>query len=207
MLTNADELRSHVLQLLSPVCAPLHDHLEAASLAAVEHFRKHGIPLGDWQQTHLTRAHMHALVRKAPLPRLDLVEPCINGRLMFASPDGTLRLLHGRRGNVPAPGKNYARLRYYQQQQLEIPFGLSSALLGIWWTYPDGSVAVRVVRPVGKWKFGAPAKIDLDLLLPRTSEDFEELAFHPDDTGLELELPTREVAAEEAEEVEPGLLR
>lgn len=199
-MIDSRELRSHVLELLSPVCEPLHELWERATARAIAHHREYGVALGGWQQTHLARIHMHTLVGAEPLPGLRLVEPCRNGRLMFAAQDdSTLRLLHGSHGVVPAPGKNLARIRYYEQGQLSIPYGFVGNLLGIWWADAEGGVTIRVVRPVGRWEFGAKAKVDLDLILPRTSQEFEGLEFRPDDVGLDLDVPTREVAAEAAD--------
>lgn len=191
-----DDLRAHVLDLLKPVCEPLYELWEEATDVALNHLRSHGLPVGGWEQSHLTRAHAQALLRSNPLPGLNLKEPCLNGRMLLSAEDGTtLRMLHASDGHIPPPGRNQARIRYYQQQQfaqLAISSTPTSCLLGIWAANIDGSVGIRIVRPIGTWSFGSRAKVDLDLDLPRTYGEFQVLEFRPDDTGLELQIPDEE---------------
>src|SRR5262249_27975076 len=75
-------------------------------------------------------------------------------------------------------------------QQLE-GFGVRSRrLLGLWNDDPDtAEVSVRVVRPIGTWKYGGPARVDIDFTLPVADEALKDLQFWPDDVGVEVDLP------------------
>jgi hypothetical protein len=192
-----DQLREHVLDLLRPLCEPLHDYIETASANAGGHLEAFDISQRGWQHTHLARAHLDHQLKVEPVPGFSVLEPRNNGRLLLAAAEGTtLRVLHvGPHDTVPAPGCNRARIRYYQQQQLSIPtLGLASALLGLWSVDDDGLAAFRVVRPIGRWRYGARARVDMDLMLPRTPAGLDELEFVPDDTDLELQVPSEELA-------------
>ncbi len=43
----------------------------------------------------------------------------------------------------------------------------------------SGEVLIRVVRPIGSWKFRARAKVDIDFVLPRSVHTLESLEFIP----------------------------
>lgn len=195
-MIDLNELRDHVLDLMGRLCEPLHDQLELASARSAMHLEGHGIPSRGWQHTHLTRAHLCKQLSPLDLYPFTIRTPNPNGRLLMDATDGsTLRILHaGPGGSVPPPGPNLARVRYYQQQQLPIPhLTLASALLALWSVSDDGAATFRIARPIGKWTYGGNAQVDLDFALPRKSSDLEELEFRPDDSGLNLDIPSEEL--------------
>ena len=49
-----------------------------------------------------------------------------------------------------------------------------------------------MVRPIGPWRFGTTANVDLDFPLLANADELRELAFEPQDEGLELQLPSEE---------------
>jgi hypothetical protein len=60
----------------------------------------------------------------------------------------------------------------------------------VWRIYGAASTpSFRVLRPIGNWKWGTRAQIDLDLVLPESAADLEDLEFEPTDEDLDLELP------------------
>lgn len=70
-------------------------------------------------------------------------------------------------------------------------------LLLLWRIDPKtGTVTIRVVRPIGDWKWGGRQQTDLDFVLPDTSDDLAGLEFTPSDEDLGLEMP----ASDEHEE-------
>jgi hypothetical protein len=72
----------------------------------------------------------------------------------------------------------------------DILLGLrGSNLLGLW-SIEDQTeeLSVRIVRPIGTWKCGSRARIDIDVRLPRDAQDLAGLEFVPTD-NLEVELP------------------
>lgn len=185
--------------LLMPVCEPLHSFLEDSGAVADGHFKDHGLPVKLWWgRTHLIRAHLAHRLEAATLEGFELKDTSNNGRLELHAPDGsTVRILHlGPGATVPPPGRSHARVRYYRQQQLQIPGMQASRLIALWLVDLQGFASVRVVRPIGRWKYGQKAKVDVDMTLPRTAAALADLEFVPEDQGLELRLPANDVVSD-----------
>lgn len=182
------DLRQYFTSLLSPVCELMHDHLQEAAETAREHLHPFGMAQG-YAFTNLTRAHLDRLMGDDELPGFRLREPRPNGRIQLAAPDGSsLRVLHALPGGaVPPPGRNRARIMYWQQG-LRLPIGDDrvSDLLALWYIDQAQQPCWRIVRPIGRWQFGRKEKVDLDFWLPQTAGGLDELVFEPDDTGLLL---------------------
>jgi hypothetical protein len=63
-------------------------------------------------------------------------------------------------------------------------------LLFVWRIDAKTGVPIfRVVRPIGTWKWGDHAAMDIDFILPETAEDLAALEFEPSDEGMELDIP------------------
>lgn len=79
-----------------------------------------------------------------------------------------------------------------------------SNLLGLWSMEPTTDEAsVRVVRPIGTWRWGQRAKIDIDVRLPRRADDLTQLEFIPTD-DRDVALPFEEPDVGEGTDADDG---
>src|SRR5262249_25007414 len=111
-----------------------------------------------------------------------------NGRLWLAYEGLKLRLLRPLPGmTVPPPGPNIARIAYYGNANANL-FGVrGSNLIGMWQIDAAGSATIRIVRPIGKWRYGSPEDVDVDFYLPQPPTSLADLEFRPtDERGLTL---------------------
>ncbi|ABW15625.1 hypothetical protein Franean1_6283 [Parafrankia sp. EAN1pec] len=194
MFTPSD--RDRLLELMEPLCGPLYRSLDRAVDLSWQHFDGHGMTgdhysAGRWQ---LARAHALRLIEDEQLTgdlgRWSLKRPRGNLQLCLHQGAAKLRLLRPGVDDAPPPGPNRARVAYFTNNQANL-FGVDgSHFIGLWSRDPEtGEVELRVVRPRGAWDFGRKAKLDLDLILPRQSEDLGRLEFRPDDEDIDLQLP------------------
>ena len=192
-------------EAVATLAAPLHDGLDKGRLLAHEHYDKHGMTgIGYTKgRTDLTRDHARRHLEQ--LKPLQLGGWTLNqrrsGRIHLANDTLSLRVLHGTPlDTTPAPGKNQARISYYRNPRATL-FGVqASNLLAVWTNHPQTSeLSIRIVRPIEKWKYGHAPVVDLDFVLPRTSEDFGDWEFVPDDKGLNLPFIFDEDEREEGE--------
>jgi hypothetical protein len=204
-----------LLSLVSELCEPLHRAFEYAAERSVEFRRLAGLSdrAYDWLGTHQARALAHQNLLGEQLGGWKLVgKHSRNGELRLAHGLGltTLRMLHASSTeDVPAPGPNRARRAYYCNDPL-LGMGVihqpdlfgGSRLLGLWRVtdWETFRVGIRIVRPIGTWEYRARTQTDLDVMLPRLVDDFENLEWTPNDFGMELNIP----AGEDMEEGEEG---
>lgn len=186
-----------VTQALAPLCEPLPD-----AFIEADQIRKKRLPEFDgdadyaWLATHTIRAFAHFKLGGKNLGPWKLSgKHSRNGELWLTDDSYRIRVLHGpTEEEVPPPGHNGQRKAYYLNPplvDLAPMFGPKNDKLLIIWRIPaDTAVPVfRVVRPIGDWKWGSKAKIDLDFILPDTAEDLAKLRFDPTDQDLELRIP------------------
>ncbi|PZS24306.1 MAG: hypothetical protein DLM60_00605 [Pseudonocardiales bacterium] len=206
---------ARLLSMVSELCEPLHRAFEYGTERSVECRRLAGLSdrVYDWLGTHQARALAHQQLLDVQLGGWKLVgKHSRNGELWLAHGLGltTLRMLHASSTeDVPAPGPNWARRAYYCNDSL-LGMGVAhqpalfegSKLLGLWRVtdWEAFRVGIRIVRPVGTWRYCARARTDLDVMLPRLVDDFGDLEWRPNDFGMELDIP----AGEDLEEGEEG---
>jgi len=91
-----------------------------------------------------------------------------------------LRLLRPVGKDVPPPGPNPARQAHYTNVHDNLLGIRGSRLLGPWSIDPaSGEVSIRVVRPIGTWKWRANAKLGIDFVPPRGVDTLENIEFIP----------------------------
>lgn len=183
---------------------PLHTALEAARKTANEHYDEHvmtGQPYSKGR-TDLTRDHARKNLED---PEVDLqgwrVPKRGSGRLTLYRDALSLKVLHGTPvEDIPAPGRNQARIRYYRNHTATLLGAEASSLLAIW-TYDAKAdqISIRVVRPVGTWSYRHRPVTDFDIPLPRKAEEFEHLVFIPNDQNMPLPFDLDEDTREEGE--------
>ncbi|ASD20863.1 hypothetical protein B7495_01015 [Cryobacterium sp. LW097] len=163
-------------------------------------------PAYQTPRVHLTRAATHHRLSK--LGGIDgwslSTQAGSNTPIHLYRDQNTLRLLHTPNATtVPAPGKNMARQFYYTNTALEglaVPdaFYVQHNYLLLWRQgFATGEIALRLVRPIGVWKFGMPAKWDISMNLGGPDEDFSSFYFQPSEDEEEFRLPNELEAAEE----------
>lgn len=205
MFTSA---HTHLLELIKPLCAPLHEEIASAAedVAAVRELLDIRGRDYAWAGTHLIRA-----VMQRRLASRDLGGWTVTGRVANNGPVWlyrgftTLRVLHDGPFD-PAPGKNVSRREYFQNtplftlpEQLVIPAAEESKYLAVWRVRDPVTfeIGIDVLRPIGIWNYGAAARVDLLFSLPSTDERLDELAFTPSDNEILFELPSEGEASDE----------
>jgi len=134
---------------------------------------------------HLARAHSRRLLLAAgaegDLGNWKVAKPKPNLQVLLCNEVLELRLLRPIGNNdVPPPGPNPARQAYYTNVHDNLLGIQGSRLLGLWSIDPESlKVSIRVVRPVGTWRWRAPVKLDIDFVLPRGVDTFDNLEFIP----------------------------
>ncbi|MFD9270945.1 hypothetical protein ACFWB1_26155 [Streptomyces goshikiensis] len=206
MLTPEDA--SYITRATEGLSAPLYEALDHGYTAAHGHYDNSGMTGNGYTKgrTDLVRDHTRRFIERRRAEGLDLGgwEPIqtSSGRLHLRHGTMTLRVLHATSYEVvPAPGRNKARITYYENRTLEL-FGVDvSNLIAVWLSPPEegGEISVRIVRPIGEWKPGRSAKFDLYYELPRNTESFTDWEFIPDDEGFTLPFEFDEDVREEGE--------
>lgn len=189
MLTPDDA--QFITDAVSSLALPLHEGLDKGREVAHGHYDLHEMTGSGYTKgrTDLTRDHARRYLEELDDLGGWKINRTASGRILLNSGLMLVKVLHGSpNGEVPAPGRNKARLRYYSNPASVDLFGVeSSRLLAVWVTDTEtGEITVRIVRPVGVWKIGRPIKADLDFILPRDADDFSKLEFVPDSDDLEL---------------------
>jgi len=186
-----------IREALVSLCEPLHDafawadQLRQERLVELDGDRDYG-----WLCTHFTRGYARRRLATSDLGPWKLCgTPARNGELWLNDGTYAARVLHTLDDeHVPPPGVNPPRVAFYHNPPLDVAdplFGPANSKMLILWHIDNktGVPVFRVVRPIGNWKFGDRAKIDLDFILPQTADDLADLQFQPTDEGMELEIP------------------
>lgn len=204
MATPAD--KQYLIDAFDPLRAALHDDLPSAADAAESHFIDYGMANEDYRggQAHLARCHARRLLSRrtsADLGGWTLAQPGPNASLWLTRDALSLRFMRPLPGSeVPPPGPNGARIAYYSNRHATL-FGVGgSDLIALWDVDQSGEGAVRVVRTVGRWKYGAKAKLDIDFYIPALPDSLNDTEFHPtdeDDDQLGLWFPRVDDEGEE----------
>lgn len=198
------DLERHVLDAVGPLCEPLYDVFTSSSARVKERLPELDQPHTSPSLVHASRGLALDALMKADLGAWKVVPGQPNCGIQLADPAYRMRLLHQMpRGDAPPPGRNRARQRYYMNKPTldDEMFPEIQTLLGLWTCYPSGTVSIRVVRPVGLWKFGSREKVDLDFLLPTSATSLEDLEFELADEE-EFEVPIEKEA--EGDDEQPG---
>lgn len=191
---------------MTDLCEPLHDVFARAGAAKIlarpddEHDPDFSGTEYGWFRTHAVRAHAHYFLKRHNLGSWSLAgKHQRNGELWLTDGDYRVRILHGpSETDVPPPGHNAARLAYYHNPRLpffsETLFGTPDDRLLVLWRLDaeTGIPAFRVVRPIGRWKYGRRAKVDVDFHLPPTADELTDMQFNPSDEGIHLNIPKEE---------------
>lgn len=194
MATDAE--REFILAALAPICEPLHEALTKGSERALDHFKRHDMSVKDFAPfvAHLTRGHVINILCDKKLGDWRVARRRPNGQALLHNGAMNFRLLRpNHEGAIPAPGPNRARIDYYRNPNRTLFGPSSSKLIGIW-TFDEeiGQPEVRVVRPIGAWKNGQKARLDLDFILPEDPDELNNLEFVPTDEGLTLPIAFEE---------------
>ncbi len=196
-----------------PLCEPLHDVFSWADQLRRERLPElEGDPNYRWYATHTVRAlaHLRLDYIRADLPTWRLSgNHARNGELWLTDGNYRARVLHALNDHdVPPPGSNRARQAFYRNPPLagRLPlFGEPNDRLLVLWriNFETAAPCFRVVRPIGDWKWGSHQDVDLNFVLPQTSDELAGLRFDPTDEDLGLELPPND--EEEGEEGAGGI--
>lgn len=199
-----------IREAMADLCEPLHDVFTLAGAAKIlappDKDTSNAEPRPDfsgpdygWFRTHAIRAHAHYFLKQRELGAWKLTgKHRLNGELWLSDGNYHARILHGpSETDVPPPGHNAARIAYYHNPLLALQGTLfgppDDRLLILWRLNPQtGAPAFRVVRPIGRWKPGRKAKIDLDFPLPATIDELIGMGFQPTDSGIRLTIPNEE---------------
>lgn len=185
-----------LIEVMSPLVAGLYTSLDRALTLARQHFIDFDMTGPEYLPAvhHLARAHSRRLLLTAgadgELGNWDVAKPKPNLQVLLRNEALEFRLLRPVGTDVPPPGPNWARQAYYTNIHDNLLGIRGSRLLGLWLVDPDsGEVVIRVVRPIGTWRWGANAKLDIDFFLPRAVDTLENLEFVPTQSLERVFLP------------------
>jgi hypothetical protein len=190
-VTTPDDDWAYLVEALDPLREPLHEALPEAAEIADGHFSEHDMDGREFQagRAHLARCHARRLISagKKQLGGWRVTRPGPNARLWLAREGLKLRLLRPLPGmTTPPPGPNLARIAYYSNHDTNL-FGVRASDLIALWQVDNEATTIRIVRPIGKWRYGAHEKVDVDFYLPQPPTSLADLEFRPtDDLGLTL---------------------
>jgi hypothetical protein len=183
-MDTADGDWDYLVKALDPLREPLHDALPAAADIADGHFTEHDMDGREYQagRAHLARCHARRLICawQGQLGGWQVTPPGPNARLWLAREGLKMRLLRPLVPGMatPPPGPNLARIAYYSNVDASL-FGVrASDLIALWQVVDDASV-IRIVRPVGRWRYGSHEKVDVDFYLPQAPTSLADLEFRP----------------------------
>lgn len=175
-----------LIEVMSPLVTGLYSSLDRALELAQQHFIDFDMTGSEYRPAahHLARAHSRRLLLAAgaegDLGNWEVAKPKPNLQVLLRNEVLELRLLRPVGKDVPPPGPNPARQAYYTNVHDNLLGIRGSRLLGLWSIDPEsGEVSIRVVRPIGTWKWRANAKLDIDFVLPRGVDTLENLEFIP----------------------------
>ncbi|MGI9016344.1 MAG: hypothetical protein ACR2HR_04430 [Euzebya sp.] len=185
-----------IAKALEPISEWLHSKIEKATASADDHrrLRFDEEPEHGWYRTSIARSDLALLVDRDVPAGWDLKPISANGRILLVDPTGmlSLRVLHDPRLEAPAPGHSRARNLYWQQQEPTlVP---AAQLIACWEADLNGLPTIRVVRPVGRWRYGGKEQVDLAFYLPRDAQGFADLGFVSSDAAIDIMLPIDEDA-------------
>jgi hypothetical protein len=193
-----------LIDALDPLRGPLHEQLPSAADVAEDHFAEFDMYDKEYQagRAHLARCHARRLLKVQSASNLGgwkVARPGPNAALWLTRDALRLRLLRPLPGmEVPPPGPNHTRIAYYSNQHVSILGVSGSDLIGLWDIDGAGEATIRIVRPIGRWRYGANSKVDIDFQLPRLPQSLRELEFRPtDDLGLPLPFENEDEEGEE----------
>ena len=201
---------SELAEAMVPISRAVNRSLAEAGVD-VETACRENLKLPNTPEYRTTRVHMtrgvarHRLSKSSDLDGWNISDHAgPNTPIHLYKGVESIRLLHTPNAiAVPAPGTNLARRFYYSNTALD---GLedSSSLfvqhkyLLLWREgFTTGEIALRLVRPIGVWDFGKPAKWDISMNLGGADEDFADYYFEPAEDDEEVPLPNEREAAEE----------
>lgn len=198
-----DDDLSHIRDALGPLCGPLQESVETAAEVADAHFVEWGMTDDVYQRerTDLTRGHIRRILSGTDLGDWEVATERKNGQVLLRRKLLRVKLLHiAPEHAVPPPGSNGARIAYYRNPNMCL-FGVeASNLLALWNVdLESGAASIRVVRPIGVWRFAQAHKADIDFFLPHAYEDLMNLQFTPDDSAFDLSTLGIEEYEEETE--------
>ncbi len=174
------------------LCDPLTQAVERSWELADNIFVDMQMPESDHRggRAHLARHLLRRELRRADdLGGWKLPGRCTpNAEVKLVRGAMSLKVLRpGLLGAVPHPGPNRARVRYYENPQLNLFGADGSNLIAVWTVdLSTGEPQIRLVRTVGQWKALKQERIDIDFYLPRVSGDLDELEFVPSDEEFPL---------------------
>jgi hypothetical protein len=175
-----------LIEVMSSLVTGLYSSLDRALDLAQQHFIDFDMVGHEYQPAvhHLARAHSRRLLLAASaeggLGNWEVARPKPNLQLILHNEALELRLLRPVGKDVPPPGPNPARQAYYTNVHDNLLGIRGSRLLALWSIDPgSGEVLIRVVRPIGTWRWRANAKLDIDFVLPRGADTLENLEFIP----------------------------
>lgn len=195
-----------VRALLAPIVETLDEVAVSAVTSAEETATSLELPRTNIYRP--TRVHLARALMRKQLEDYGLDDWVVDSKQTLNTPlhlrtEGhTLRFLHTGQ-YMPAPGANRARQRWFANPRLPLDDGLFQDhvnLLLLWnANFKAGLVSMRVVHPIGLWKYGGKVKIDLSIPLDDQSFFVEDQVFDTRDQE-ELLLPGATEAAEDPEE-------
>lgn len=182
---------SVLLRATAALCEPIHDALDTGIGSWHEvgpRLFQH--PAGfPHQRTSIIRAVTFEHLAAADLGQWRLASNSqSNARIALTDGIYTVVVRHAARAVIPAPNQTATARAYYRQQPLWDSNEISGVNLLLLWAEEDQVARVRLVRPIGAWSYGSPAKVDILVDFPRAAYDLENLAdtFTPDDSDIVL---------------------
>ena len=160
-------------------------------------------------RAHLARQILRRdLRRETDLDDWHLARGCEpNSELKLCRGAMTLKILRPglRRGSVPHPGPNKARMYYYRNPSINLYGASGSNLIGVWTIDEEtGEFTVRLVRPTQTWRSLGREQVDIDFILPDSSADLDRLEFVPSDDEMILPFDFEDDEGEEGGHVGPA---
>lgn len=175
-----------LIEVMSSLLVGLYSSLDRALELAQQHFVDFDMAGAEYQPAahHLARAHSRRLLLTASaqgaLGSWEVAKPKPNLQVLLRNQVLELRLLRPVGMDVPPPGPNPARQAYYTNVHDNLLGIQGSRLLGLWSIDTTSEeVSIRIVRPIGTWKWRSSAKLDIDFVLPRGVDTLENLEFIP----------------------------
>lgn len=189
-MATIDDCRT-VSEAVRGLCGPLHDVIQDSWDGADRFFVERDMHEDDHRGG---RAHLARHLARRQLRTLGAIdgwkmpEKC-KPNTEVSLYRGTMKmkvLRPGLLGSVPHPGSNTARVRFYQNPELDLFGAEGSNLIAVWEIDYSGEAVIRIVRTVGTWKALGRERIDIDFLLPRSGSELSGLEFVPSDDEFQF---------------------
>lgn len=198
-MTVNEEATHYIHAQLLPIVEVLHNSF-SASADEVTRFLPGHLSSADhaWLRTHNLRAAVRSHLKDATLDGWKLTgNPRLNGQLGLSNSPGNLSVRVLRDGKPPvsmSPTAGHSRTRraFWSNPPVEKIlqedlFGqVGHQLLLLWHELGEGEFSLRIVRPTHPGRYGSSLPTDIQIDLPPTRTDFENLKFEVENDEEDL---------------------